>query len=109
MTDTWHVEVAATRPIRAGEQLLLCYDPSDTHTLNDAFALHYGFVPPLAHHDAVQLYGSMEEAVRWYEQGYGGGAASSGGGGKGRRAAAAAAVGGAPGSTAPPVMVGCRS
>ncbi|KAL4428352.1 hypothetical protein ABPG75_002441 [Micractinium tetrahymenae] len=58
----WHMEVAATRGIAAGEELLLSYGERS----NDDFFLHYGFVPPRNTHDDVALFTDIESCIDWW-------------------------------------------
>ncbi|KAG2455021.1 hypothetical protein HYH02_000846 [Chlamydomonas schloesseri] len=61
----WRVAVVATADLRPGDELLLCYDQAGS---NDAFALHYGFLPPFSPHDDVQLFEDAAHAVGWWRQ-----------------------------------------
>ncbi|PRW44382.1 Histone-lysine N-methyltransferase setd3 [Chlorella sorokiniana] len=58
----WAMEVAATRDISAGEEVLLSYGERG----NDDFLLHYGFVPPRNPHDDVTLFTDIESAIDWW-------------------------------------------
>lgn len=61
MTGGWELQLAATRAIAKGEELLLSYGDRD----NDDFLVHYGFVPPRNPFDGVVLFQDIEDAAEW--------------------------------------------
>ena len=50
------MQVVSTREVQPGQQLLLSYLPPGAS--NDAFCLHYGWVPHWNPHDEVQVGGA---------------------------------------------------
>ncbi|KAG2440256.1 hypothetical protein HXX76_004368 [Chlamydomonas incerta] len=61
----WRVAVVATADLQPGDELLLCYDQAGS---NDAFGLHYGFLPPFSPHDDVQLFDHAAHALGWWRR-----------------------------------------
>ncbi|KAG2489899.1 hypothetical protein HYH03_011701 [Edaphochlamys debaryana] len=66
--DGWRLAVVTVTDVAAGDELFLCYDERGS---NDAFALHYGFVPDLNPNDDVILYDSMYDMLAWHREEYG--------------------------------------
>lgn len=59
----WYINIIACSDIAAGEELFLSYRSGES---NDAFCLHYGFLPRLNPHDSVVLFGDLSEALAWH-------------------------------------------
>lgn len=58
----WEFQISALREVEAGEEALFCYGDMTSWQ----FFLHSGFVPARNSHEAVTLFGNVDEAVRWF-------------------------------------------
>jgi hypothetical protein len=63
------LRVTARAAASAGEQLTLTYDPTAT---NDDYAVYHGFVPSSNPMDDVEIFGSVEEAIKWHRASFAG-------------------------------------